>query len=217
MEGSNGCHIINVFIENFSADEGEPVGLSRVYISVFLDMSTSETILVKRFQAIADDFCHNLNFDVLFPKLLIPKLRFLSRAQLKYLRDLKKRSTDTDVAQELLTILDSKPPISTRQLIACLLVDDDHRGHQYIADKVMHSIPTVEAQRIHRLIARLDKYPVRVDTGPSSLLVTKPWDRNYLVGEDIQRRDDELRTLFNRGQYASEDLKKTSIWRLRCP
>ena len=169
----------------------------------------SQLTLVSKFQESADDICHNLNFDTLFPKLLNPKLRFLSKKQLKSLHQSKKTHNDTYVARELLSILDQQPPVSTRRFIACLLMDDDHRGHEDIAKTLMNTIPSVEANRIRRLVASLaDRSPERTSTsttqgeGQAQLDFDPPWDTrdsNQLLGEDLVRRDVELQYIFRSG------------------
>lgn len=165
----------------------------------------SQRTLVSKFQELADDICCNLNFDTLFSKLLNPKLRFLSKKQLKSLHQFKKTHTDADVARELLTILDQQPPASTRRFITCLLMDDDHRGHEDIAKILMDRIPSVEANRIRRLVARLvDRSPERppiktTQSGQTQLNFDLPWDSNQLLGEDVVKRDIELRNIFSSG------------------
>lgn len=166
----------------------------------------SQLTLVSKFQELAEDICCNLNFDTLFPKLLNPKLRFLSKKQLKFLHQFKKTHTDADVARELLTILDQQPPASTRRFITCLLMDDDHRGHEDIANRLMDRIPSDEASRIRCLVARLvDRTPERLSITTQSeqaqlQLDFEPlWDSNQLLGEDVVKRDIELRTIFRSG------------------
>lgn len=162
-------------------------------------VNKSQKVLVEKLQELAYDICHHLNFDCLFPVLLHPKLRFLSPKQLRSLHYLKRRThTDADVARELLTILDQQPAFSTRRFIACLLVEEDHRGHEDIAKRLMDTISSNEANRIRRLVARVkDRSPIRHSTRHDFDL---PWDSNQLVGNDIVQRDKELQSIFKSGE-----------------
>ena len=157
-------------------------------------LKSSELLLVRKVKSCAPDINASLNFRALLPILQRPRLRFLTRKQLKLLvKQLEKRYSDSSIANELLLILDEDNPSSIRKFIACLLEEQQHRGHRDVADRLMKTIPRVEAEKIQRL---------RADQTPVARCAVHPMEiQGSLRGKHFTKLDRELWSRFNVGEY----------------
>lgn len=84
-----------------------------------------------------------------------PQLKFVSSRQLK---ELRKKRGDSNKAQELLWILRGKRnPATFCKFVASLKLEDEHCGHQELAEEMMVDIPEKERKRINEIIRNVKR------------------------------------------------------------
>ncbi len=95
--------------------------------------------------------CKYLNYQSLRKYLLIPKLEILSNEELELLEN---ESSDTEKANKLLIILHQKSKSSIRKFTACLLLEQEHRGHAELSDSILAEVSTHEKEKIKQIVQK---------------------------------------------------------------
>ena len=155
-------------------------------------LSLPQLCLLRQIKSRASDISAYLSFRTLLP--VLQKQRFLTDDEFGSLADqLENGRTDSMMANELLVILDRDCPETARKFIACLLEEKEHRGHRYIAERLMKKIPPSEAEKIHALIT--DKNPVP----RTPVQLVEP--QGSLRSRHFVALDREIWSRFNMGEY----------------
>lgn len=105
--------------------------------------------LPKRVFAHSKEIRDWLNVDELFPHFITPKYQFLSGDELL---QLMAPGTLRSKAGKLLLILRKKSWSDTRKFVACLLVEEEHRGHTDIVQVLIKDLPLEELAQIMLIV-----------------------------------------------------------------
>ena len=121
--------------------------------------------------------------------------------------------TDRHKASQLMVLLDGKSPHKVRRFVACLLSEDRHLGHEDIATRLMQRIPSVEAEKIRKIVKNARVRSVSPNEGVSRresvvthiprLCVTQIELVGELAGKSFHKLDTALWSLFSTGKYNS--------------
>ncbi len=162
----------------------------------------------------------SLSFQPLLSRILHPKLNFLTRREIELLHN---QSTEYKKAYELLLILNRKGALAHRKFIACLRLEDDHRGHVLLAKSIMRRLSPTETEKVNCLVALVQSdTPVsstRSSPAPDDNVYAnsvyriidpdKPMPLIHLVGdlddEEFLTLDRKFWHYFSTGDYSSLD------------
>ena len=130
-------------------------------------------------------FCHSrliynlLNFKSLFPEILNPSLKFLSRSEIK---QIEKIHGNYEKSRKILYFLNNKGAKELRRFVASLVSEPEHLGHKELSEVILNDLPSHERRRILRIVKK-----ATADFNPTDDVVL-----NWSQHDNSSPDDDEL-------------------------
>ena len=92
-----------------------------------------------------------LNFKSLFPEILNPCLKFLSRSEIK---QFEKIHGNYEKSRKMLYFLHDKGAKELRRFVASLLSEPEHLGHKELSEVILKDLPSHERRLILRIVKK---------------------------------------------------------------